>query len=205
MSADSSQRTTACPHCDLPIQLPVLAEREEADCPRCGSVLEKRFKGGWHRVAAFASVSLVALFVTLGFSYLSLSSAGGEASSTVWGVAWGLLSERPILGSLVGVLFVGIPIVQCLAILGLSVAHLRGQPSLQWRRVAGLVERLGPWCMADVLLVGTLVSLIKVASLAEVSFGPSFWGFVVFVVYLAAAYSSLDTRRVVSDLHRYAD
>ncbi len=205
MPASFSHQNTACPHCDLPLEVPLLAEREEADCPRCGFTVAKRFKGGWQRVAAFASVSLVALFVALGFSYLSLSSAGGEASSTVWGVAWGLLSERPVLGSLVGILFVGIPIVQCLAILGLSVAHLRGQPSLQWRRVAELVERLGPWCMADVLLVGTLVSLIKVASLAEVSFGPSFWGFVVFVVYLAAAYSSLDTRRVISDLHRYAD
>lgn len=156
-------------------------------------------------MAAFASIALVALFVALAFSYLSLSSGGGDASATVFGVTWGLVAERPVLGVIVGLFFVGVPVLQCLAIWGLSVAFLRGQPSLRWSRVAVLVDRLGPWCMADVFLVGTLVSLIKIASLADVSFGASFWGFVIFVVYLAAAYASLDTKKVISDLYRHAD
>ncbi len=204
MLNDSALQKTACPHCDLPMEIPVLAEREEADCPRCGTTVAKRFRGDWRRVAAFASVSLVALFVALAFAYLTLGGPSGESSSTVVGIALGMIAERPLLGSLVGLFFVGIPVVQCLAIFGLSVAFLRGHPSLRWSRVAALIEHLQPWCMADVFLVGTLVSLIKIASLADVSFGLSFWGFVVFVIYLIAAYSSLDTRRVISFLHRNA-
>lgn len=186
------------------MEVPLLAEREEADCPRCGTTVAKRFRGGWRRVAAFASISLVALFVALAFGYLSMGGASGESSSTVIGIAWGMASERPLLGAIVGLFFVGIPVVQCLSIFGLSVAFLQGHPSLRWARVADLIEHLQPWCMADVFLVGTLVSLIKIASLADVSFGLSFWAFVVFVIYLVAAYSSLDTRRVISFLHRNA-
>ncbi|MDQ8186575.1 paraquat-inducible protein A [Pelagicoccus sp. SDUM812002] len=156
-------------------------------------------------MVVFSSLALIALFVSLAFSYLSLRGAGGQSSSTVVGVAWALILERPLLGVLVGLFFVGSPMLQCLAIFGLSVAFLRGNPSLRWKRVASLIEHLHPWCMADVFLVGTLVSLIKVASLAEVSFGVSFWSFVVFVVYLIAAYSSLDTKRVIFSLHQYVD
>ena len=203
MPADSDERLTACPLCDLPLVVPALREREEADCPRCGATVAKRFRGDWHRVAAFASIALVALFVALGFSYLSLDSSGGNAAASALGVAWSVMEERPALGVLAGAFFLGAPALQCLAIFGLSVAFLRGRPSPRWRHVATLVERLGPWCMADVFLVGTLVSLIKIASLAEVSFGPSFWGFVFFVVYLVAAYASLDTKRVVAELHRH--
>ncbi len=54
MPADSSHRMAACPLCDL-------AEREEAACPLCGATLEKRFRGGWDRVVAFASLAVVAL------------------------------------------------------------------------------------------------------------------------------------------------
>ncbi|MBD5781355.1 paraquat-inducible protein A [Pelagicoccus sp. NFK12] len=205
MPDDFPQRLIACSHCDLPMEVPALEQRQAACCPRCGAVVAKRFRGGWRRVAAFATISLVALFIALGFSYLSLSGGAGDSSASVVGVAWAMILERPLLGSLVGLFFVGVPALQCVAIFGLSVAFLRGQPSLRWRHVAALIERLGPWCMADVFLVGTLVSLIKIASLAEVTFGASFWGFVFFVVYLVAAYSSLDTKRVISDLHRNAD
>lgn len=205
MPADFSPQTTACPQCDLPVEVPELHERQKAECPRCGAVLAKRCKGGWHRVASFSLAALLALFVALGFSYLSLNSAGGEATATVVDATWGLVGERPLLGVLVGLFFLAIPAIQCVAILGLSLAYLRGRPSCSWKRVANLIEHLQPWCMADVFLLGTLVSLIKIASLAHLSFGPAFFGFAVFVVFLLAAYSSLDTKQAVTKLHHYHD
>ncbi|EDY82166.1 Paraquat-inducible protein A [Verrucomicrobiia bacterium DG1235] len=205
MLANPDLPTTACPLCDLPVELPQLEEGEKAECPRCGAELAKRCKGGWHRVASFSVVALLALFVALGFSYLSLSSAGGDSTATVVGAAWGMAEDRPVLGALAGLFFLAIPAAQCVSMLGLSLAFLGGRPSLRWKSVVALIERLQPWCMADVFLLGTLVSLIKIASLAHVEFGISFWGFAVFVVFLVAAYSSLDTRQVISALHRYED
>ena len=45
-----------------------------------------------------------------------------------------------------------------------------------------LAERLRPWSMAEIFMVGVTVALIKVAGLATVTIGPAFWAFAGLVV-----------------------
>lgn len=40
-----------------------------------------------------------------------------------------------------------------------------------------LAERLRPWSMAEIFALGCAVSLVKIADLAQISFGPAFWMF----------------------------
>ena len=46
--------------------------------------------------------------------------------------------------------------------------------------------------MAEVFLIGILVSMVKIASLATVVIGISFWGYVGFTICLTMAMASLD-------------
>ena len=43
-------------------------------------------------------------------------------------------------------------------------------------------ERLRPWSMAEIFMVGVAVALIKVAGLATVTIGPAFWAFTGLVI-----------------------
>lgn len=49
-----------------------------------------------------------------------------------------------------------------------------------------------PWLMVDVFLIGVLVSLIKIASLAEVAMGYSFWAFCFFAMLVVKTVSLVD-------------
>ena len=50
------------------------------------------------------------------------------------------------------------------------------------RRILKLIFQLQAWNMAEIFLLGILVSMVKIASLASVEFG---WSFVAFVLYIA--------------------
>lgn len=49
-----------------------------------------------------------------------------------------------------------------------------------------------PWLMVDVFLIGVLVSLIKIAAMAEVTMGVSFWAFCAYTALVVRALSMID-------------
>ncbi|NMS52614.1 paraquat-inducible protein A, partial [Vibrio parahaemolyticus] len=55
-----------------------------------------------------------------------------------------------------------------------------------------LLFRVEPWLMVDVFLIGVLVSLIKIASLADIGMGTSFWAFCVYTVLVVKCISMVD-------------
>ncbi len=60
------------------------------------------------------------------------------------------------------------------------------------RDIARSLAHLTPWMMADVFIIGALVSLIKIAGMAHIELGISFWAFCVFAVLLLMTTQSLD-------------
>jgi len=64
------------------------------------------------------------------------------------------------------------------------------------REVLRVVFYLRPWNMAEIFLLGILVSMVKIASLAEVSFGGSFFSFVLYILSMAASKIYLDRLQV---------
>ncbi len=51
-----------------------------------------------------------------------------------------------------------------------------------------------PWNMIEVFLIGVLVSLMKLGSIATVTLGVAFWAFAGLIVCLTAALSAIDRR-----------
>jgi len=66
-----------------------------------------------------------------------------------------------------------------------------------WLVPAGrLLFWLSPWSMVEVFIIGVLVSLVKIAALASVVLGISFWAYVGFAVCFTASLSSLDRLQI---------
>ena len=57
-----------------------------------------------------------------------------------------------------------------------------------------LMRRIQPWSMMEVFLLGILVSVVKLAEMADIVPGLALYSFAVLIVVLAGANASLDTR-----------
>ena len=66
----------------------------------------------------------------------------------------------------------------------------------QFRRLFRLLNRVQPWSMMEVFMLGILVSVVKLAKMASVVPGVSVYAFAALIFALAAAMSSLDPHQV---------
>jgi paraquat-inducible protein A len=63
-------------------------------------------------------------------------------------------------------------------------------------QAAKLMFQLNNWAMVEVFVIGAIVSLVKIAHLATVVLGLSFWAYIIFAICLTAAISGLDRMQV---------
>lgn len=77
-----------------------------------------------------------------------------------------------------------------------ALKTLKHSPSKKQQRMTKVLCRIlfkvEPWLMVDVFLIGVLVSLIKIASLADIGMGTSFWAFCVYTVLVVKCISMVD-------------
>jgi paraquat-inducible protein A len=189
----SRRRLRACQECDWLSALPPLRGGERADCPRCGHELVKRHFRPAQRSMALALSALVALAVAVAFPFVSFSVGGignrielSQTATTLIGF------DQPLVAIAVILTIVVLPALYLAGVIWLQLGLLRTVPLPASREIARSLAHMHPWMMADVFIIGALVSLIKVAGLAEVELGVAFWAFCVFALLLLATTQSLD-------------
>jgi paraquat-inducible protein A len=195
--AIASVTLIACPDCDLLQRLPALAPGDSARCPRCGNVLGCKRPDSLNRTLALTVAALVAFVVANAVPMLGLSAAGREASTTVLGGVQVMWEEGQRLVSAImlfaAVIAPGLDIALMLTIL----LAVRRPPAPRW--VGSLLRcsrTIRPWRMVEVMMLGILVSLIKIAELATVITGIAMWAVAALIVLLAAMSTSFDPQEV---------
>jgi paraquat-inducible protein A len=184
---------TACLECDLIVRVGDLQGHQRATCPRCGHVLTVNTIDGLTRALALAVAAVVLLVLANSFPFLSFKAKGLEQVMSLPGTAIALYRDGYLtLAILVLGPIVGIPALMLLTILAL-VVPLRAGRFRPWFVPAGrLLFFLSPWCMVEVFVIGVLVSLVKIAAMATVVMGISFWAYVAFAFVFTATLSCLD-------------
>jgi len=187
----------ACPDCDLVQRLPEIEPGASARCPRCDFQLWRRRDHARHRTLPL-TLAAVALYVIANTTpMLGISAVGREASTTVFGGAEQLWRDGQQLVALL-VMFSAIvaPALQIAFMLMITLGSRAERPA-SW---VGTVLRHHPstrtWSMIEVMMLGVLVALIKIAELATVIPGPALFALGALVFVLAAMQASFDPRRV---------
>ncbi len=187
----------ACPQCDLLQRLPELAPGASARCPRCDEELWRRREDALSRTLALALAAVVLYVVANSVPMLGLKAVGHQSSTTVFGGALQLWRDgEEIVAALVLFAAVIAPAAQIVLTLAIVLgAHRKDCP-----RWVGVLLRYQPatrtWTMIEVMLLGVLVALIKIAELATVIPGLALYALGALVFVFAAMQASFDPREV---------
>ncbi len=174
----------ACPQCDTLHFEPDVPEAHNATCRRCGNVLAAPRVNAYLRVLSLALTALILMLGAVFFPFIELEAAGLRNRTSVLDAVLAFSSGLMLpLSIAVALLIVLIPAARLAAIVYTLLPLSRGRRPYAYAALAfRLAERLRPWSMAEIFIVGVSVALVKVAGLATVSFGPAFWAFAGLVV-----------------------
>lgn len=179
------QHTILCHECHYQVKLPSLTHKQAAMCPRCGLQLTVYHHNASQRIIALATSSLIFLLATLPFEFLSFSSNGQYQSINILGSLWVLVEKDYALLALVQAIAVLIlPAFVLVSLLYLLVPLSLGLRPLKTELVLKLLFKLLPWTMAEIFLIGVLVSLIKIVAMADIGLGLSFYAYLFFTIFM---------------------
>lgn len=190
------ENVTACDECDLLQRIHLLKSGERFKCERCGHVLVDAHEHAPARILVAAGASLLMLSFALSFSFLGFSTNGAERSITLFNIVSVLIrQDYLILSAIICLALFVFPIAYLSAVLGLIWSFHNHYISLPLKRylIRGIIV-IQPWLMVDVFLVGILVALVKMNSLADIELGLSFWAFCGYVLFLLKTVSMIDRR-----------
>lgn len=186
-----------CPNCDLLQRLPALAPGASARCPRCDEEVWRHRQDSLNRTLALTLAAAVLYVVANAVPMLGLTVVGREAFTTVIGGAVHLWNnEQRMVGALVLFTAVVAPGLQ----VGLMLAIVLGAHRQRPPRWVGTLLRHHPttrtWSMIEIMLLGVLVALIKIADYATVIPGIALFVLGALVFLFAAIQASFDRREV---------
>jgi paraquat-inducible protein A len=190
-------RAIACPDCDLLQQIPELAPGGTAVCLRCHRLLAKQSKGSSDTPLALTIAAAITLLVANTYPLMELHVVGRFASTTIAGGAYQMwLEGERLTGVLVAFCALLAPAAYILFMLILLIAARRprvpqwGGEMLRW------IGHLQVWAMLEVVMLGILVALTKIAQLASVDPGLGMYAFGATILLIPAIMTNFDKREV---------
>ncbi len=174
-----------CEGCDAVYGRAALREREVARCPVCGTELDRHLGGQQARILPLAVAGLIMFGVANLFPIVEIEL---RSQTTLVGAVVALAGEgMSLVALLVLATTILFPLLQLLILLWLLVPlrrHERIVAGFAW--LVRAMQSLRPWGMIEVFLLGVLVALVKLSSMATVLPGPALYAFMALTVLLTA-------------------
>jgi len=186
-------KLTACPDCDLLISEETLSAGEKARCPRCGTVIRIFINNSIDKTIALAVTGLLLyipamLMPLMTFEIMDMRGSGNVIDSVV------VLFENKhsfvaIMVLLTSVFF---PVFKLflLFIVGFCLKHRYYPKSLP--ALFRAYQHLAEWGMVEVYMLGILITIIKMHSMAAIEYNVGFFCFTALVFITAGSSVMLD-------------
>ncbi|MCW8091356.1 paraquat-inducible protein A [Alteromonas sp. ASW11-130] len=192
----------SCRDCGKVSYLPSLQHKQKAVCPRCGHTLLTYRHNETQITLALAFSAVVLLFLSLLFDFLTFKLNGQLHSLDLWSALAVLAANKYLsLAIITGLATVILPAILLIGVCWLMWARMTHHYSPYLRRVYNMVMLALPWSMAEIFLVGILVSLIKITSLADIDVGPSFYAYFGFTITMSSALFYFDASQTAYWVH----
>jgi paraquat-inducible protein A len=169
------QRLIVCHECDLLFRKPSAAKGRRAACSRCGAGLTalpgSALSLDW--ICAVTLAALIAFCIAQSFPVIEMRANGMTSEATLFGAVRSLWSGNMcVVAVMVFCSAVLFPLIELLALLYVLVPLRLGKLPPRFNVMVRLVQLVRPWGMVEVFMLGVLVTIVKMVSIAQVIPGP---------------------------------
>lgn len=185
----------ACPDCDLLQQIPSMPLRAQAFCPRCGCVTAWQPPGPKDMALALTVTAIIVFILANTMPLMNLSVIGLTASTTIVGGALEMWNQDEELAAiLIAFCVVLAPGAYLLLMMAILLGGRRA-PAPHWvGELMRWASHFQVWSTLDVMMLGLLVALVKIAELATVTPGIGMYAGGTLLLLLPAIAFSFDER-----------
>jgi paraquat-inducible protein A len=189
--------TVACPECDLLQQIPPLASGGKALCTRCGCLLAKQPVGPRDLPLVLTVTAAIVYVVANAWPLMDLSAVGRDASTTIAGGAYQMwVDGQEIIAVLIAFCAVIAPGAYLLLMLVLQLAARLTPPPHWVAEMLRWAHHFQIWSMLEVMMLGILVALIKIAELATVHAGIAMYAVGALMLLFPGIMATFDAREL---------
>lgn len=184
---EPSKNYVLCHHCDLLSELPVIANKHKAICPRCGTRLARGNSYMKRDTTIFSLCSLVMLILACKFIFIDIRVMGIINNLNILGLSQTLYHDKYLSLMLLFLLLVLVIPTVCLVIQIVLCSRL-SLSKYRRRDLLNLYTKLHRWSMPEIFMAGVLVSFVKLTSYGDVGIDKSFLAFILFIVFYLKSY-----------------
>lgn len=187
-----------CPGCGLYQRIPDLEPGQQASCVRCGQKLARRRRTApLAAPLAFCISSAAFYFAALASSLMTLDVYGRQRTVDLLTGPMELMHEGwGEAGILVGAVTILAPAVAIGFMFAILYAGSRAQLPDWGPRILVWYDKLRPWSMVEVYILGIFVAYTKLTDMAHVDVGPAVYLIGALMLTMAATDSTLDTEMI---------
>lgn len=181
-------------------QVPYLPEDQVASCPRCDNTLITRIKGCHSKVFAYGIAALILQGVSCLFPFMAINIEGISQQIALFDVLIVFFYfDKAALASLLLLTIIFLPALYLTGLMTLFAMARHSSPKERYpgdhhwvKRLFRFVFCIEPWLLVDIFFIGALVSIIKMASLSDISIGIAFWTYFVFALLVVKCSRTAD-------------
>ena len=187
----------ACDHCDQLIFIDVLKPNQVASCPNCQCKLHIGKNNSEQKVVALSLCAIIMLLSALFYPFISFSEQGITQTITLLDAGKILFSyNSPFLGVLIDVSIIFLPLTLLVFFVLIHIGLLKILPRKYSIKLLKLIFKLIPWVMSEIFLIGILISMVKIMSIADIGFGLSFYAFSAFIIFYLMCLTQIDKKKL---------
>lgn len=201
--AVTEPRLRACPDCGHFQIIPAMSTGSVARCVRCDAVLRRTRHDPIGRGLALNLTALALLAISCSQSLMTVSTLGMYRTATVFSGPEGFSHDQVYaLAVVVAFMTILAPLLRLLfnsyVLAGLRIRR----PPVHIRRVFAWAEKLRPWSMIEVFLLGIFVAYSELPKEVHTNIGIGLYSLIALMFAIIAADAFLDRQAVWDEMER---
>lgn len=186
-----------CLGCGLIQNVPPLARNAVALCPRCGTTLRRTRSRSQDRALSLTITSLVLYLIAVFAPFIGVDIVGFQRQSTMITLPWAFVSEGVWeLAVVVLITAIVMPLLKIVVMLVVLVGLRLANPPRSLPQVFRWYEKIGPWAMVEVFLLGVFVAYTRLGAIARVETGIALYAVGGLMITMVLADAVLDNDSV---------
>ena len=192
-----------CPGCGLFQMVPALTPGMSAQCARCPTILRRVNAHRLDHILALTFAALVLLLVMCASTLMSVETVGIRHAADLFSGPDELV-RRNMAPLAAVVLFVTVvaPLARLVGTIYVLIRAHEQSPPRHLGRVFALAERLRPWSMIEVFVLGVFVAYVKLGGLVQIGLQAGVYALLALTFVLCWLDSALDREKVWERLDR---